>query len=132
MPEPLTILIIEDSALSRTALRDDLAGRGFKVLTAENGKEGLSLIQSKRPDVVLMDVVMPIMDGWETCHQVRAAAELREIPIIITTTKNTSQDMMRAFEVGANQFMEKPLDVDLLVKEIHGLAARRLDGAPER
>mgnify|MGYP001572347003 CR=1 FL=1 len=131
MTKPRTILIIDDSALTRNALSEALIARGFTALTADNGKAGLDLIQKGAPDVVLMDVVMPVMDGWETCRQIRAAANLQSVPIIIMTHKNTHGDLLRAFEVGANEFMEKPIDVDELVREIELLIQRRLDGTAE-
>ena len=128
MPEQKTILIIDDSELTRSSLHDALTERGFAALTAANGQEGLARIQKGAPDVVLMDVVMPVMDGWETCRQIRAAANLQSVPIIIMTHKNTPQDLLRAFEVGANEFLGKPIDMEELFRVIDLHIQRRLDG----
>ena len=129
MPEKKTILIIDDSALILSTLQDALAAGGYEVMTAANGKEGLSRIQERTPDVILMDVVMPIMDGWETCRRVRMAASLQSVPIIIMTQKNTPQDLLRAFEVGADEFLEKPIDRERLFQTMDLLMKRRLEGS---
>ncbi len=129
MTDKSTVLIIDDSALLRTSLGDILTGHGFEVQTAKSGKEGLALIQTAPPDVVLMDVVMPVMDGWETCRQIRATAFLQSVPIIIMTSKNTPQDLLRSFEVGANEFLEKPIGTQELLDAIDAAIRRRMDGA---
>lgn len=132
MPNTGTILVIDDSLFIRSALTEALTTRGFQVLTAENGKEGLSVLQRTAPDAILMDVVMPIMDGWETCRQIRAAANLQAVPIIIMTHKNTSSDLLRAFEAGANDFLEKPIEADVVVEAIRNAMARASRRAVER
>jgi DNA-binding response OmpR family regulator len=128
MSAPATILIIDDSALVVGTLTDALTERGFTVTAASNGHAGLAQLQLSVPDIILMDIVMPVMDGWETCRQIRSLAALQAVPIIIMTHRNTPQDLLRAFEVGADQFLVKPIDVDELHREIDELLKKKLDG----
>jgi DNA-binding response OmpR family regulator len=132
MAKSKTVLIIDDSAFARSTLEKALFSRGFLVSTAENGKEGLDLVIKSPPDAILMDVVMPIMDGWETCRRIRAVATERAVPIIIMTHRNSSKEQLQAFEVGADHFMEKPVDTDKLVAAIERLTKSAADGSGSR
>lgn len=124
MADVKKILIIEDSALNRKILEDALLQRSYQVLTAEDGREGMEKLNKEAPDLVLMDVVMPNMNGWETCKQIRAAAKVQATPIIIMTSKNTPQDMLQAFEVGADEFLDKPVNLEDLYEMIERLLNR--------
>lgn len=124
MPDAKKILIIEDSALNRKILEDALSGKGYQVLCAEDGREGMERLNKESPDLVLMDVVMPNMNGWETCKHIRAAAKVQATPIIIMTSKNTPQDMLQAFEVGADEFLDKPVNLEELYETVDRLLNR--------
>lgn|SRR6185312_7860022 len=122
MPDaPKKILIIDDSALSRKTLEAMLVARGYEVLLAANGEAGLAMIPTSMPDLLLIDVVMPELNGWETCARLRNAAHGETIPVIVITSKNTPQDMLQAFEVGANEFINKPIDETELVATVDRL-----------
>ena len=107
---PKKVLVIDDSALSRSTMESMFAQRGFVVTLAANGEDGLKLLPEVQPDLVLIDVVMPQLNGWETCQRMRAVPGYESLPIIVVTSKNTPHDMLQAFEVGANEFVTKPVD----------------------
>jgi len=125
MPDaPKKILIIDDSALSRKTLEAMLVARGYEVALAANGEQGLAMIPQVLPDLLLIDVVMPELNGWETTARLRGAAHGETIPVIVITSKNTPQDMLQAFEVGANEFINKPIDEAELVATVDRLLKR--------
>lgn len=115
------ILVIDDSAINRNYLNTFLTANGFGVLLASNGEEGLRMIAKHHPDLVILDVIMPNLDGWETCLRMRTAIVNDSTPIIVLTSKNTPQDMLRAFEVGANEFISKPLHEPELLTAVNRL-----------
>ncbi|MEK7234621.1 MAG: response regulator [Elusimicrobiota bacterium] len=118
------ILVIDDSALNRKYLEILLTANGFGVHLAVNGKEGLEKLGSIHPDLVVLDVVMPTLNGWETCLRIRAAIVNDHIPIIVMTSKNTPVDMLQSFEVGANEFISKPIDEAELLATVNRLLKR--------
>ena len=122
-PEPSDkkILIVDDSALSRSMLKDALEKQGYHINLAEDGEKGLQAVIRDTPDLVLMDVVMPELNGWEACKRIRKAALSRAVPIIIMTSKDTPQDMLQSFEVGADEFLNKPVALDELFVAISRL-----------
>jgi PleD family two-component response regulator len=122
--------VIDDSALSRKTLEMMLVASGYTVVLANNGEQGLAMISQTLPDLLLIDVVMPELNGWETCARLRSVAVGETIPVIVITSKNTPQDMLQAFEVGANEFISKPIDeteliatIDRLLKQGEGSSA---------
>ncbi|MBI4376387.1 MAG: response regulator [Elusimicrobia bacterium] len=120
-PAQKRILVIDDSALSRSVLQEALEKKGFRVTLAENGEKGVTLVLQDAPDLILMDVVMPELNGWETCLRIRKAALSKAIPIVIMTSKDTPQDMLQSFEVGADEFISKPVALDELFNTINQL-----------
>ncbi len=118
---PKKILVIDDSALSRKTLEAMLVAAGYQVALAANGEQGLAMIPQTLPDLLLIDVVMPELNGWETCARLRGAANGETIPVIVITSKNTPQDMLQAFEVGANEFISKPIDEAELIATVDRL-----------
>lgn len=103
MPE--TILIIDDDPHLPTLMRLNLMEAGYHVVTASNGVEGLRLFHEYQPDLVLLDVVMPNMDGWETCQRIRA---ISTVPIIFLTAKQAELDKVRGLDLGADDYISKP------------------------
>jgi DNA-binding response OmpR family regulator len=103
MPE--TILIIDDDPHLPTLMRLNLMKAGYAVVTASNGMDGLRLLQEYQPDLVLLDVVMPDMDGWETCRRIRA---ISTVPVIFLTGKQAERDKVKGLDLGADDYISKP------------------------
>ena len=106
--QPL-LLIVDDLPININALADYLS-KEYRVQLATSGEQALALINKQRPDLILLDVVMPGMDGYELCRRLKADPELAEIPVIFLTVKDQQGDLVRAFELGAADFVAKPSD----------------------
>lgn len=115
------ILVIDDSNLSRNIIRETLEKSGFEVYLAESGEKGLAEVAARVPDLILLDVVMPGLSGWEACLRLKQAAPKKAVPIVIVTSKNAPQDMLHSFESGADEFLNKPVPPEDLVKMINRL-----------
>jgi two-component system, cell cycle response regulator DivK len=102
------ILIVEDQEDNRRILRDLLTNAGFKLIEATTGKEGVRLAELSRPDLILMDVQMPVLDGHEAMQRIKAQPELRSIPIIVVTSYALSGDEAKAIAAGADAYVAKP------------------------
>jgi signal transduction histidine kinase/DNA-binding response OmpR family regulator len=110
------ILVVDDDMRNTFVLVEILEGKGAQVLTASNGEEALDVLASnKDTNLVLMDIMMPVMDGYEAIEKIRADKELENIPVIAVTAKAMNQDKEKCFEVGANDFLTKPLNLDTFV-----------------
>lgn len=105
---PKKILIVEDEANIRELLRLYLEREGYTVLEAENGVEGIKKWKSDKPDMLLLDVMMPVMDGWEVCREIRAESD---VPIIMLTAKGEDMDKILGLEYGADDYMTKPFNI---------------------
>jgi DNA-binding response OmpR family regulator len=110
------VLIVDDERAILTVLGIKLRVSGYDVMTASNGEEALYLVKSMRPDIMLLDVIMPGMDGFEVLQKVRAVSEL---PVIVISAK--PENARKALSLGANDFLAKPLDVDEVVTKIEEL-----------
>ncbi|MFH0730319.1 MAG: response regulator [Pseudomonadota bacterium] len=119
----LDILIAEDSPTQAEELRFILEKSGFKVSVAANGNEALDIAMRCKPDVIISDIVMPGMDGYELCRHIRADQKLKHIPVMLVTTLSDPTDVIRGLEVGANNFITKPYDERYLVSRIQYLIA---------
>ena len=115
------ILIVEDNVENRDSLSRRLQRRGYEVLTAEDGKAGLAMAQAEKPDLVLMDMNMPELDGWETTRQLKAAADTQDLPVIALTAHAMSGDRDRALGVGCTDYHTKPVDFPRLLTQIEAL-----------
>jgi len=113
--EGRTILVVEDDVRNVFALTSVFEPRGAKVVIARNGREGLEMARKIRPDLVLMDIMMPEMDGLTATRELRRDADLRTVPIIALTAKAMRDDYAECIAAGANDYLPKPLDVDKLV-----------------
>ncbi len=112
-----TILVIEDQEDNRRIMRDLLTSAGFEVIEAVNGAEGVTAAETHRPDLILMDIQLPVMDGYEATRQIRAKPALQKIPIIAVTSYALSGDDAKAFEVGCDAYVAKPFSPrELLAK----------------
>lgn len=116
-----TILVVEDELAIADMLSTLLADEGYEVLIAGNGREGLALVAQEHPDLVLSDVMMPILDGREMCRLIRAEPEYGDIPVVLMSA---ARDGAMSFECGQAAFLSKPFDLDRLlglVLELIGL-----------
>ncbi len=119
-----TILIIEDDPIIRGILELNLADEGYTVLSAEDGQEGVRLAAEKLPGIILMDMRLPSITGWEATRQLKAAHETNQIPIIALTAQSTSRDLRRCFDAGCDAFMTKPIQFAQLFTKIEMLLNR--------
>jgi CheY-like chemotaxis protein len=112
-----TILVIDDSGTSQIMARMLLASLDASIETARDGIEGLEQAEKVRPDLILLDVVMPRMDGFETCRQLRAREATRETPILMVTTRGEEANVEKGFSFGCTDYICKPFNaVELLTK----------------
>ena len=102
------ILIVEDQEDNRTILRDLLSKAGFDLIEAVNGEDGVALALSKRPDLILMDIQLPVMDGYEATRRIKANSELKTIPVIAVTSYALSGDEAKARAAGCDGYIAKP------------------------
>ena len=116
-----TVLIVDDDAANRTLLTDALQPLGFTLCEAENGLQALELAQSRRPDLILMDVAMPRMDGLEATCRLRQTPGLEAIPVIVVSASASGSDAAASIAAGANAFLPKPLNIGRLLMLIAGL-----------
>src|SRR5437867_7408184 len=115
------ILIVDDEAGLRELVRINLEHEGFGVLQAENGAQGLDMIQEYQPDLVIMDVMMPVMDGWEACSRLR---EFSQVPVLMLTARVQSQDIVTGLDSGADDYLLKPFNMDELMARVRALLRR--------
>ena len=118
---PKKILIVEDEANIRELLRLYLEREGYTVLEAENGVEGIKKWKSDKPDMLLLDVMMPVMDGWEVCREIRAESD---VPIIMLTAKNVEYDMIHGLDLGADDYITKPFSLKNLSARVQAVLRR--------
>ena len=111
------ILLVEDNELNRDMLIRRLNRSGFEVIAAENGQQALHLMRSELPSVVLMDMTLPVMDGWTACREARQDEKIRHIPIIALTAHAMEADRLNALDSGCDDYVTKPVDFPgLLIK----------------
>lgn len=119
--EQATILVIDDDKLTARLISDKLTEAGYEVHAAHDGREGLRQMYAHRPDLVILDLLMPEMDGWTTCRRIR---EVSNIPIIILTTQDRSGDIIRGLDEGADEYVTKPFDVSVLLARVRAVLRR--------
>jgi len=119
------ILLVEDNEMNRDMLSRRLQKRGYEVVIAVDGQQGVALAHAKAPALIVMDMSLPVVDGWEATRQLKAAPATRAIPIIALTAHAMSGDRERAMEAGADDFDTKPVELPRLIEKIEALLARR-------
>ncbi len=112
------ILLVDDSSTVLLMVKTILSRRPYDTVTAADGQEGIEKAVSERPDLILMDVMMPRMDGFEACRRLRASAETREIPIIMVTTRGEMQSVQAGYESGCSDYVTKPIDARELLEKV--------------
>lgn len=130
MPEAIgslakpTILVVEDEAPLLTLLRYNLEKQGFRVEEASDGQEALLRVAEGKPDLILLDWMLPALSGLEVCRQIRRRPNTRELPIIMVTARTEDQDAVRALDTGADDYISKPFVMDALMARIRALLRR--------
>ena len=114
MSERLSILLVEDNLLNQRIVTFSLKKFKHEVVIANNGLEGLNMYKSQKFDVVLMDIMMPVMDGYETMRNIRNKFEFKDLPIIAITAKAMKEDRQKCIEAGANDYLSKPVNTEKL------------------
>ena len=115
------VLLVEDNEMNRDMLSRRLQRKGFDVVFALDGQLAVSLAESERPDIILMDMSLPVMDGWEATRQIKSKEDLNRIPIIALTAHAMSGDREKALEAGCEDYDTKPVDFPRLVDKINTL-----------
>ena len=126
------ILVIEDEAALVELIRYNLEKEGFRVSAANDGEEGLALLKESKPDLLVLDWMLPHVSGIEICRQIRRKTELRDLPVIMLTARGEEADRIRGLEVGADDYIIKPFSPSELVARIRAVLRRaRPSGADE-
>jgi len=118
------ILLVEDNEMNRDMLSRRLERRGYQVLIAVDGGQGVAMAQSEAPDLILMDMSLPVLDGWEVARQLKAAPETRAIPIIALTAHAMVGDREKALDAGCDDYDTKPIEFPRLVEKIEALLGK--------
>ena len=121
--EKMKILYVEDNEMNRDMLSRRLSRRGYEVLLAFDGQAGLDMMKSEKPDLVLMDMGLPVVDGWDATTQAKADPEISSIPIIALTAHALESDKQKALDCGADDFDTKPVDFKRLLSKIDSFLA---------
>ena len=127
MTRPDRILIVDDDPLMVDLLEQELEELGYETVSAANGQEALHKVADEPPDLILLDIMMPIMDGFEACRILQENEETRLIPIVIMTALNAIEDRVKGIEAGAEDFLTKPVDDRELLARIRMLLERKRD-----
>jgi two-component system cell cycle response regulator DivK len=112
------ILLVEDNEMNRDMLSRRLERRGYEVVIAADGGQGVALAQSERPDLVLMDMSLPVLDGWEATRRLKADPETKNIPVIALTAHAMAGDQEKALAAGCDDYDTKPVDLNSLLAKI--------------
>ncbi len=112
------ILLIEDNEMNRDMLSRRLQRKGYQVVLAVDGQQGVALAHSERPDLILMDMSLPVLDGWEATRLIKANSETKAIPVIALTAHAMTGDREKAFAVGCDDYDIKPVDLPRLLGKI--------------
>jgi two-component system cell cycle response regulator DivK len=118
------ILLVEDNEMNRDMLTRRLQRRGYEVVVAVDGAQGLAMAQSETPAIVLMDISLPVLDGWEATRRLKMAPETKSIPVIALTAHAMTGDRERCIEAGCDDFDTKPVEIARLVGKIETLLQR--------
>lgn len=112
------ILLIEDNEMNRDMLSRRLKRKGFEVVIAADGDQGVQLAREERPDIILMDMSLPVLDGWQATQQIKASAETGSIPIIALTAHALAGDREKSLNAGCDEYETKPVDFPRLMAKI--------------
>jgi len=130
--EPAYILIIEDDEMVARTIERSLRGDEFKISVASSGVEGLKVARRRPPDLVILDIIMPGMDGYTVCREMRADPLVADVPILFLTAKIKDEDKIAGFNAGADDYITKPFNVDELVMRVRAILRRTKNGSNAR
>lgn len=138
MTKPQTILVVDDEPDALEIVKEGMEFRGYTVVTATNGLDALKIIEEEHPDLIILDVMMPRMDGFETCRVLKAGYQTNQIPVLLLTARGEIEDKVEGLAVGADDYLSKPFDmrelaarVDMLMRRTRrNLEASPLTGLP--
>ena len=123
MSDKIKILLAEDEMALGTIIKESLETRGFEVVYCENGEDAMKLYKSEKPELLVLDVMMPKKDGFTLVKQIRASDQM--IPIIFLTSKSRTEDVVEGFGLGGNDYLKKPFSMEELIVRIHALLDRK-------
>jgi two-component system cell cycle response regulator DivK len=118
------VLYVEDNEDNIYMLKNRLGRKGFTVLIATDGAQGVAMAAAEQPELIIMDLSLPVLDGWEATRRIKAAAETRHIPIIALSAHAMTGDREKALAAGCDDFDTKPVELDRLMKKIEGVRAK--------
>jgi CheY-like chemotaxis protein len=121
MKAMFNILLVEDNEMNRDMLTRRLQRKGYEVIIAVDGKEAVRMAQSQAPDLILMDIRLPVMDGWEAMQQIKIMQETRSIPMIALTAHAMTGDMEKCMDAGCDDYDTKPIDLPRLLEKMQAL-----------
>ena len=119
------LLYVEDNEINRDMLSRRLQRRGFEVLIASNGEQGVAMAAAEKPDLILMDMSLPVLDGWQATRRLKAAPDTRRIPIIGLTAHAMATDRDKCLEAGCDDYDTKPVELGRLLEKIERLLGTR-------
>jgi CheY-like chemotaxis protein len=120
------ILLVEDNEMNRDMLARRLQRRGFEVIMAVDGQQGVSMAQTEAPNLILMDMSLPVLDGWEATRQLKAAPDTQSIPIIALTAHAMASDREKALDAGCDDYDTKPIEMPRLLAKLEALLTGKI------
>jgi two-component system, cell cycle response regulator DivK len=124
------VLLVEDNEESRDGLSRYLRRKGYEILLAVDGRQGVDVARAEVPDLILIDMSLPVLDGWEAARQLKAGSETRGIPVIALTAHAMAGDRERALEAGCDDYDTKPIELPRLLTKIESLLEKKALPAP--
>jgi len=122
---PTKVLLVEDMEINRDMLSRRLEKRGFEVVTAVDGEEGVRKAKEESPDIILMDMNLPVMDGWEATKAIKECGQTRHIPVIALTAHSITKSRDATMDIGCDEYETKPVDFKRLVAKMEDLVSHR-------
>lgn len=122
------LLLVEDNEMNLDMLKRRLLRAGFEVVTATDGETGLRMVRSERPHLVLMDLSLPVLDGWEATRRIKADPELQKTPVIALTAHAMAEDLGKAIAAGCDDFDTKPVEMQRLLTKVRAQLEKRGHG----
>jgi CheY-like chemotaxis protein len=119
------ILLVEDNEMNRDMLSRRLQRKGFSVVMAEDGRQGVTMALSETPDLILLDMSLPLLDGWEVARRIKGDPQTRSIPVIALTAHAMSGDREKALEAGCDEYDTKPVEFSRLITKIEAILTKR-------
>lgn len=115
------VLVIDDEEYIQHILNFSFGAEGYDVLTASDGEEGINKAKNEKPDIIVMDIMMPKMDGYEACKRIKADPETKDIPVILLTAKGREADRKLGADAGADDYVVKPFSPGRLIERVEGM-----------